>query len=147
MPKKYRLGYFLTPGFPRIIDRYYGMLEEEIARYAPDVTGWVDRLSASFMNQPNDSDSKKDLEEICNLVIKPIQKWKNKMSQGVLGKEIPPPFTSQDVARVAAACVELNNKELFLEAFEACPNKIPTGTFRAVGVAFLRYGLESMLPK
>ena len=51
MPKEYRIGYFLTPTFPRVVKTYWGSMSEKGTRYAPDVTGWIDRLSASLTYQ------------------------------------------------------------------------------------------------
>jgi hypothetical protein len=143
MPKQYRINYFLTPTFPHIVRNYWGGMERKGTTYAPDVTGWVDRLSASF-NQSGDSGDRQDLEEICKLVTDFMRDWKLKEARG--GKT-PQPFSSADIARVSVACVDLDNKDLFLEAFEMCSYKMPPLAFKSVGAALLRYGLDSLLPK
>jgi hypothetical protein len=85
--------------------------------------------------------------EICTLVLDTIRRWKRKVAHGVPEIQNPPPYSNADIARVVAACVDLDNKDLFLEAFELCPYKIPTSTFKSVGAALLRYQLQSLLPK
>ena len=140
MPKRYRIAYFLTPSFPRIISNYWGMTKNKGVRYEPDVTGWIDRLSASL----SDPDCRGDVEEICKLVTNEMRSWKKNEA---LGMKAPQPFNDADIARVVAAYVDLDNKDMFLESFEMCPYKVLPLTFRFVGAALLRYELESLLPK
>lgn len=140
MPKRYRIAYFLTPSFPRTISNYWGMTKNKGVRYKPDVTGWIDRLSASL----SDPDCRGDVEEICKLVTHEMRNWKKKEA---LGMKNPQPFNDADIARVVAAYVDLDNKDMFLESFEMCPYKVLPSTFRSVGAALLRYELESLLPK
>lgn len=59
----------------------------------------------------------------------------------------PVPFSDQAIVRVVALCVELNEKDMFLEAYEMYSKKVAIETFESVGAAFLRYELESLLPK
>ncbi|KAE9375131.1 hypothetical protein N431DRAFT_555630 [Stipitochalara longipes BDJ] len=143
MPKQYRIDYFLTPSFPHIVKTYWGGTEMKGTAYTPDVTGWIDRLSTSF-NQSGDSGDRQDLEQICKLVTNAMQNWKKKEAQGI---KLSQPYSSADIARVVAAFVDLDNKDLFLETFEMCPYKVPASTFKSVGAALLRYGLNSLLPK
>lgn len=147
MPKTYRISWFFTPSFPRAVGNSWDWTTEKGTTYTPDVTGWIDRLSGSYLNQSGDSDDRKDLVEICTLVLDSIRGWKRKEAHGVPEKQNPPPFSSADIARVVAACVDLDNKDLFLEAFELCPYKVPASTFKSVGAALLRYQLQSLLPK
>jgi hypothetical protein len=140
MPKRYRIAYFLTPSFPRSISNYWGITEQGV-RYEPDVTGWIDRLSSASLTDP---DCRGDVEEICKLVTDEMRSWKKNEA---LGMKTPQPFNDADIARVVAAYVDLDNKDMFLESFEMCPFKVLPSTFRSVGAALLRYGLESLLPK
>ena len=82
--------------------------------------------------------------EICKLVTDAMRDWK---LQETRGGNSPQPFNGADIARVMAAFVDLDNKDLFLETFAMCPYKVPSCTFKAVASALLRYGLESLLPK
>jgi hypothetical protein len=147
MPKSYRIDWFLTPSFPRPIRTLWSWTETRGIRYEPDVVGWFDRLSASYPNQPIDSDDRKDLEAICKLVLNAARKWKKGDSEGVPPRPNEPPFSSADIARVLVACVDLDKKDLFLEAFELLPYGVPASTFKAFGTALLRYGLKTLLPK
>jgi hypothetical protein len=63
MPKQYRIDYFMTPSFPQAVKNYWGGTEITGTAYAPDVIGWIDRLSLSF-KQSGDFGDRKDLEEI-----------------------------------------------------------------------------------
>jgi hypothetical protein len=140
MPKRYRIAYFLTPSFPRIVSNYWGITDRGV-RYEPDVSGWIDRLSATSLSDP---DCRGDVEEICKLVTDEMRGWKKNEA---LGMKTPPPFNDADIARVVAAYVDMDNKGMFLESFEMCPYKVLPSTFRSVGAALLRYELESLLPK
>lgn len=76
-----------------------------------------------------------------------MEKWKKNQTEGVPPEQNPPPFSDADIARAIVACVDLEKRDLFLEAFELCPYKVPAPTFKAVGIALSRYGLEFLLPK
>lgn len=143
MPKQYRIGYFVTPTFPQIVEQYYGPPETKGVAYSPNVVAWCDRLSAN-LQRSNDPDDRRDLKEVCERVIASMQKWKDKTARGLAE---PQPFNSNDIARVAMASVDLDEKERFLEAFEMCPHEIPALTFRSVTAGALRYKLASLLPK
>lgn len=57
IPKQYRISWFLTPTFSCIVAPAWGCswTTTKGVRYAPDVIGWVDRLSAGYLDQTSDS--------------------------------------------------------------------------------------------
>jgi hypothetical protein len=57
------------------------------------------------------------------------------------------PFSENVVARVVSLSVELDSETMFLGAFDLYSKEVATSTFQSVGVALLRFGLESLLPK
>ena len=136
MPKEYRIDHFLTPTFPRTVKTYWGGMSTKGTFYGPDVSGWIDRLSGD----------RQDLAEICKLVTDAMRVWKRQDPGGNIHRA-PQPYSAVDIASVMAACVDLDNKNLFIETFEMCPYDVPASPFKSVGSGLLRYGLESLLPK
>jgi len=57
------------------------------------------------------------------------------------------PFSDNAVARVVSLAVELNEEKMFLVAFDLWTKKVNLETFESVGMALVRYRLDSLLPR
>lgn len=160
VPKSHRIDFFLEPQTrrPASHDYYsYGYHSEKKPELAkPKVIPWIDLLLTKSVDNPADGSSKADLRYICNLVIQRMRRWKSRPADP-LPRRIPltTPYSCDDLARVVTLTVELEEKELFVDAFgvwsrrglqEAAPENSYPETFRAVAIALLRYDLESLLP-
>lgn len=141
MPKESRLSCFITPTRPITETSPWGTVTEKGPAYIPDVTGWIDRLTAKILTVSGGPEDLKDLEMICQDVLCRLKGWKT------VTPNDPPPHPDVDLARVISACVELDKKEMFLTGFTLCPAKVPSSMFKSVGIALVRWDLESVLPQ
>ncbi|KAH7327404.1 hypothetical protein BKA65DRAFT_597938 [Rhexocercosporidium sp. MPI-PUGE-AT-0058] len=141
MPKESQLSCFMTPTGPITDTSYYGSGREKGPAYVPDVTGWIDRLTARILTESGEPEDVKDLETICQDVLSRMKGWKTVQSND------PPPYPDADLGRVIAACVELDKKEMFLEGFELGPANVPSSMFKLVGNALVRWDLAFLLPQ
>lgn len=117
----------------------------------------IDRLTAELSRDPTAVAVREDLRQICEIVIRRTRSYKKlivKLDELQKAGKVPGyrptppvPFSEEAIARVVALCVDLNEKEMFLEAYELYSKKLAMEIFESVGVALLRYGLESLLPR
>jgi hypothetical protein len=108
---------------------------------------WIERLTAEIARDSNDESAREDLYQICKMVIRQCKKWKNAPAPVRSWQTNPAPFPVEVVARVITLSVELNDEKLFLDAFDLYSIEVATETFQFVGIALLRWGLKSLLPK
>lgn len=118
---------------------------------------WIDRLTAELATNPTADAVREDLRQICEIVIERTRAYKilaphlderKKAGDFSAYRPTPPlPFSNEAIARVVALCVDLDEKRMFLESYEIYSKKVAIETFKSVGVALLRYELESLLPK
>jgi hypothetical protein len=104
-------------------------------------------LTAELGKDEADEAIREDLRQICQTVIQKTQKFKTAPEPKHHWQIQPAPFSDEAIARVVALSVELNDEKLFLDAYDIYSKKVPIETFHSVGIALLRYGLESLLPK
>jgi len=91
------------------------------------------------------------------MVTRRIKAWKSKPVPTCSWREkTSPPFSNEVLARVVKLSVELDQKSLFIDAYQtfahrnphnSVPENSPPETFQSAGMAFLRYDLEYLLPK
>ena len=142
MPKENRLRCFMTPTGPVTRTSPYGsFVTDKGPPYVPDVTGWINRLSAKLLTESGGPDDRNDIEAICQGVLRRFQEWRTKSPND------PKPHPDTDLARVISACVEHDKRDMFLEGFGMCPPKVSSSMFRSVGIALVRWQLEELLPQ
>ena len=158
MPRSCRVEFFLDPNAVKK-SRY--SWHSNTQTETPKVIEWVDRLSRELSDSPSDQNIQEDLENICKLVIHKLKSWNPDPPSGYsYGVSRIPPFSDEVLARIIALSVELDKKSLFLEAYEiwsarslatistesSSGNLYPL-MLRSIGIALLRYDLESLLPR
>lgn len=146
--KSHRMEFFFPPDQKESNGYSYSRIYREDGNKGPNISTWIERFSSRLSETPSDAEAVEALNLICNLICArmrvyrsrppPIHSWEPGHN---------PPFSDEVQARVLTVSVELDDKALFLETFEICPEKAATLTFQAVGIAFLRYDLESLLPR
>ncbi|PVH81355.1 hypothetical protein DL98DRAFT_571223 [Cadophora sp. DSE1049] len=141
MPKENRLSCFMTPTGPITETSAWGSVREKGPAYVPDITGWIDRLSAKLLTESGGADDRNDLELICQGVLQRLKDWKTETPND------PKPHSDTHLARLISACVELDKRDMFLEGFGMCPAKVPPSMYKFVGMALVRWELEELLPQ
>jgi hypothetical protein len=111
------------------------------------VIQWIDRLTAKLGKDSADDVVREDLLQICQTVIRKTQKFKTAPEPKYRWHTKPAPFSEEAIARVVTLSVELNDEKMFLDAYDIYSKKVAIETFDSVGVALLRYRLQSLLPK
>ncbi len=147
MPNSCRIDFF----FPvkRVGLRGYGgwRRSSSVDDGRPNILTWIKRFSANLDANARDKESAESLSQICELVVARTLAYNRRPTPTQSYIREDPPFSDEVLSWVLKACVDLNDKDMFVDAFDVCPYKAEPSTFRAVGRAFLRYGLESLLPK
>lgn len=142
LPKTHRMEFLLTGSSPY---RLYSASKET---EKPKVIQWIDRLSARLAGGSTDDAAREDLEQICKSVIRKLKQWKNTPPPvDSWRKSAAAPFSDDVVARIVSLSVELDIETIFVAAFDFYSKEMAASAFQSVGVAVLRFGLESLLPK
>ncbi|TVY44089.1 hypothetical protein LOCC1_G004493, partial [Lachnellula occidentalis] len=155
IPRSHRIELFLDPDTrPRITYLQSGKEPQK-----PRVLEWIDRLSAKNIQVTNDQSNREDLKQICKMVIRHTTTWKSKPAPIAAWRAEVAPFSDEVLMRVVTLSLELDDQSLFVGAYGAWtqksssspsatrPGNISPKAFESVGTAFLRYGLESFLPR
>lgn len=138
------MEFFITSGVEK---KSYMSWIEPNETPTPRAMQWIERLTAELARDSNDDSAREDLYQICKMVIRQSKKWKNAPAPVRSWQRTPVPFSEEVVAQVVTLSVELDDKKLFLDALDLYSIKVATETFQSVGIALLRWGLESLLPK
>jgi len=107
----------------------------------------LDNMTTELSSNPDSESTKTELSHICDTVTRQMTGWKARSYSRVSYTLSYAPFSDEVVARVIAITLELDKKEKFLAAYDVCSKKMPLGVFRSIGIALVRYDLESLLPK
>lgn len=148
MPKYHRAEFFVGPYLDSASEAY--QLGERATRKPADVPSMIEELSSDLAHHPGNLRILSGLEKICKLVIRRSQELMatNEPYRWSEANTRHTPFFSEALRiQVLSTCVDIGCKELFLEAYDLCQDRLPTSSFRYVGVAIRRFQLESMLPK
>jgi hypothetical protein len=111
-----------------------------------DILTWIERFSSRLSENAGDAEAAENLSQICKLVLTRSRLHKFNPPASLWARETPP-FPDEVLARVLRVSVDLSDKVSFMGLFEMCPEEADLVTFRAVGMALLRFDLESLLPK
>lgn len=129
------------------------------------VTTWITRLSEKLSRRPDDVDAKENLKQLCTLVLRRMQQWKESLASKPTYYDKIPPFSYNVVDLVLSACVDLDSHSMFAQAYDFCldevklaidrdedvtglqPKEIKAMKFERIGIALLRYRLASILPR
>jgi hypothetical protein len=126
-------------------DRFYYSRSSESKK--PQVATWIDRLSGELLQPSKSEAAQESLKQICEMVTSRMQTLISGPTPAHSFERQHPPFSDEDIFRVIKACVDLDMKDLFLAAYEVCPERLTPFMFQSVGLALLRYDLELLLDK
>ena len=144
--KSQRMEFLLSPNANRDLSDYNPWSPDN-KRESPDVLDWINRLTKELSLNPGDERVQDELEQICKMVIRRTKAYLTRPIPTKSWQTISAPFSDQVVTRIITTTIELNNKTLFVDAYDSCSLKTDLPIFRLVGCAILRYDLESLLPK
>ena len=148
MPKYHRAEFFVGPYLDTASESY--QRGERATGTPKGVASMVEELSNDLAHSPGNLSILSGLEKICKLVIRRSQelmasdasyRWSEARTKHT------PFFSGELRIRILLTCIDIGNKELFLEAYDLFQDRLPISSFRNIGVAVRRFNLESMLPK
>ncbi|KAH7327403.1 hypothetical protein BKA65DRAFT_597937 [Rhexocercosporidium sp. MPI-PUGE-AT-0058] len=147
IPKARRIEFFISPYLDTASESY--QFSDRGSRKPGNVASLIQELSDDLSRSPGDAKILNGLEQICTLVIR--RSLELKASEDPNRNTDNTPFFSEQIRiRILSTCVDINSKELFLEAYDLCPDELPLASFpafRTIGVAVLRFKLHSILSK
>lgn len=94
-----------------------------------------------------DEATKVKLYELCRTALRSVRLWNERWPQHVARNQSPSPLSGHAISQIITLSIELDDKNMFLEAYPLCRGIVPVPTFRAVGMALVRYELLDLLPK
>lgn len=128
------------------------------------ITTWITRLSGKLSRRPDDVEAKESLTQLCTLVLRRMQQWKESLQFKPSSYNRIPPFFYNVVDLVLSACVDVDSHSMFAQAYGFCldevkltidrredvsglqPGELAAMKFERIGIALLRYRLASILP-
>jgi hypothetical protein len=143
MPKSHRMEFF----FSQKSDKHRLYYSHSSDSKKSQVTTWIDRLSGELLQPSKSEAAQESLKQICEMVTSRMQTFISGPTPAHSFERKYPPFSDEDIFRVIKTCVDVDMKDLFLAAYEICPEKLTPFMFQSVGLALLRYDLESLLDK
>lgn len=100
-----------------------------------DPIKWLDKISKEMIETPKSADAGRvEMAKICNLIINQAKASSQKYSDAVL-------------ARVLQAVADLDDKDLFLDAYDLLSGKVPAYAFGFIGAVVSRHNLLELLPQ
>jgi hypothetical protein len=121
-------------------------------------TLWEDKITSQLKNQlrtvlrhPRDEESKERLQAfhyIFTVVLRSFKRFKSSLPQEkelqTFNKHL---FSSQFMSEIVSRSLIFDTQEVFMNTYQICYGQVSISMFPAVGIALLRYELESFLSR
>ncbi|KAK0102673.1 hypothetical protein ONS95_006275 [Cadophora gregata] len=148
MPKSHQVEFRINPYLDSASQSY--QQAERGTRRPKEVDSLIEELYGDLAQSPGDPGILHGLEQICKLVIRRSHDLKISETPHLRTEwhtKDTPFFPEKTRNRILSTCVDIGNKELFLEAYDLSPKRLPLSAFRDIGVAIARFDINSILPE